>query len=243
MPGRIQSIFSQLTKLPSATTDSDAQVGLGIRSSFTKPSLSGHFLYTGRCRQLILERVVQSRGLTIDRFYIPPFTVEKGDIVILELPNGPNFMEVLSRMVDLLTRKQEISNVTINADFVFVNHIVEKEWTRFFLPMTVGRFIKRNANPSDRNVNNVYDLCDLKPTTQIRRLPGNHRKILSMLTALSWTNNIIFDLAGVDPTGGKKAYNLAKENARSGGTVILLDNYDDFKNDCTKYIKYEMVSR
>jgi hypothetical protein len=52
MSGSSQGIFSQLTKLPSATADGDAQVGLGIRSSFTKPSLSGHFLYTGRWWQL-----------------------------------------------------------------------------------------------------------------------------------------------------------------------------------------------
>jgi hypothetical protein len=38
MSGSSQGIFSQSTKLPSATADSDAQVGLGIPSSFTKPS-------------------------------------------------------------------------------------------------------------------------------------------------------------------------------------------------------------
>jgi len=48
MAGSSLGNFRQLTKLPSATADTDAQVGLGIRSSFTKPSLSGHFLYIGR---------------------------------------------------------------------------------------------------------------------------------------------------------------------------------------------------
>jgi hypothetical protein len=47
MSGNSEGEFSQLTKLASATADSGAQVGFGIRSSFTKPSLSGHFLYTG----------------------------------------------------------------------------------------------------------------------------------------------------------------------------------------------------
>jgi hypothetical protein len=53
MSGSSQGVFSQLTKLPPATADSDTQVGLGIRSSFTKPSLSGHFLYTGRWAQFL----------------------------------------------------------------------------------------------------------------------------------------------------------------------------------------------
>jgi hypothetical protein len=51
MSGSSQGIFRQLVKLPSATAAGDAQVGLGIRYSLTKPSLSGHFLYTGRCAQ------------------------------------------------------------------------------------------------------------------------------------------------------------------------------------------------
>lgn len=186
--------------------------------------------------------MVQSKGLTIDNFYIPPFTVDRGDIVIIELPNGPHFIEVLFKMVDVLTRRQDVPEVSVDADFKFVDHITETGWTRFFRPMTVGRFIKQHGNPANKIVDKVYDLCDVKPSTEIRRMPGNHRKILSMLNTLSWTNNLIFDLVGVDPTGGEKAYDLARENTRNGGTVILLDNYDDFKNDCTRYIKYELVS-
>lgn len=186
--------------------------------------------------------MVQSKGLTIDNFYIPPFTVNKGDMVIIELPNGPHFSEVLFKMVDLLTRRQESPDIHVSADFKFVSHITETGWKRFFRSMTVGRYIREHSNPTNKIVDKVYDICNIKPSTEIRRMQGNHRKILSMLNTLSWTNNFIFDLVGVDPTGGAKAYDLAKENIRNDGTVILLDNYDDFKNDCTRYIKYELVS-
>lgn len=178
----------------------------------------------------------------IDDFYIPPFTVSKGDVVIIELPNGPHFTDVLFKMVDILTRREDSPNISVIGDFKFVGHIAESGWRRFVRPMTVGRFIKQHGNPANKIVDKVYDLCDIKPSTEIRRMPGNHRKILSMLTTLSWTNNLIFDLLGVDPTGGEKAYDLAKDNIRNGGTVILLSNYDDFKNDCTMFIKYELVS-
>jgi hypothetical protein len=50
-------IFPFFYKLHSLTADCGAQVGLGIRSSFTKPSLSGHFLYTGRYAPFFLDRV------------------------------------------------------------------------------------------------------------------------------------------------------------------------------------------
>jgi hypothetical protein len=44
MSGSNQSIFSQLTKLPSAPAESDAQVGLGIRSSLLQNLSAGRHL-------------------------------------------------------------------------------------------------------------------------------------------------------------------------------------------------------
>jgi hypothetical protein len=185
--------------------------------------------------------MIQSNGLTIDKFYIPPFTVNKGEMVVIELPNGAPFMEALFKFVDVLTRRVHVSNVIIDADFKFADHFVESRWLSFFRPMTIGRYIKRHANPADQNIGRIYDLCDVKPSTQIVRLPGTQRKLLSILTALSWTNNIIFDLMGVDPMGGMRAYSLAKEIVSNGGSVILLDNCDEFKNDCSWYVKFQIV--
>jgi hypothetical protein len=187
--------------------------------------------------------MLQSSGFTVDKFYIPPFTVHAGEIVIIELPNGAPFIEVMSKVVNLLTGKEEDPNVTVTTDFRFVNHIIETGWIRFFRPMTVGRYVKLYGNPLNKSADKVYSLCDLKPNTEIRRMPGNHRKLLSMLTTLSWTNRIIFDLIGVDPTGGELAYGLAKETAANGGAVVLLDNYGDFKNDCTRYLKYQVIGK
>jgi hypothetical protein len=194
-----------------------------------------------RCGQLILDRLIQTSGLRIDKFYIPPFTVDKGDFVVIELPDLQYFTEVLFKLVDILTKKKTPPGVTVKTEFTFVEDIVETGWTRFFRPMTVGRYIKIKGNPSDRALNKIYEICDFKSTTRINRLPGNQRKLLSMLTTLSWTNNIIFDYRGVDLVGAQTIHGLVKETIHAGGTVILLDNYDDFKNDRTKFIKYEMV--
>lgn len=52
----VYNVLTFFYKFHSLTADSDAQVGLGIPLSFTKPSLSGHFLYTGRCRQFLMDK-------------------------------------------------------------------------------------------------------------------------------------------------------------------------------------------
>ncbi|NOS94564.1 MAG: hypothetical protein HOP30_21850 [Cyclobacteriaceae bacterium] len=185
--------------------------------------------------------MIQSSGLTIDKFYIPPFTVDAGDIVVIELPDGQYFSEVLLKLVDILTSKNTHPSITVKTEFTFVKHIVETGWARFFRPMTVGRYIKIQGNPADGALNNIYEICDFKSTMPLNRIPRNQKMMLSMLTTLSWTKNIIFDFRGVDPVGAQTIYSLVKEKIHNGGTAILLDNYDDFKNDCTKFIKYEMV--
>ena len=48
-------------------------------------------------------------GATIGRFYIPPFTVSPGEVVIIGFPGGPYFMETVRLMVPLL---REISPFT-----------------------------------------------------------------------------------------------------------------------------------
>ncbi len=185
--------------------------------------------------------MVQSTGIRIKEFYIPPFTVDKGETLIIQLPNGLPFTELLFMLVDILTGREKADSVVVKEDFQFAKHITETGWTRIFRPLTVGRYIKDAANPDSKVPNAIYELTDIKPTTKIKRLGGNQRKLLSLLTAFSWTNNIIFDLVGVDPVGGQKAYDLVKEQIGNTGIAILVDNYDDFKDDCTKFVKFEMV--
>ncbi|MBA4056451.1 MAG: hypothetical protein C0490_17175 [Marivirga sp.] len=59
MSGNSQGIFSQLTKLPSATADSDTQVGLGILpiviGIIYQALLIRPFLIHGRWQQYILK--------------------------------------------------------------------------------------------------------------------------------------------------------------------------------------------
>jgi hypothetical protein len=183
--------------------------------------------------------VVQSKGIKIDNFYIPPFKLDKGDIVVIQLPSGPYFSGLLFRLVDILTGKEKNENVELTAGLKFVNQVIETGWSRIFRPLTVERYIKRRGNPASELTQRVYETKDLKPKTRISRLPGNPRKLLSLLTTLSWTDKIIFDLAGVDPVGGQEVFNLVKRQISNSGATILIDLCDQFKDDCTTLIKFE----
>jgi hypothetical protein len=173
----------------------------------------------------------------VDKFLVPSFILSKGDILIIKFPNVPYFRPVELKMIDMLTGKQHNDLIKINTPLKYVEHIVEKSfWYRFF-PMTVGGYLDKYANKSNPIYKTIYESKWITAKTQIQTIPGNPRRQLSLYATLSWTNNIIFDFSGVDPHGGQQIYSFVKAVTQSGGSAILFDFTDDFKNDCTIFIE------
>ncbi|MBL0741430.1 hypothetical protein [Chryseolinea lacunae] len=185
------------------------------------------------------ESVLVSNGIQIDNLYIPPFTLERGTIVVIQLPSGFHFSRQLFRLVDFFTGTEEHDAVAVQAKLKFANHIIEEGWTRFFYPLTVGRYIKKSANPTSDLAQQIYEAERLRPDTCISTLPGGTRKMLSLLSVFSWTDKIVFDLMGSDPMGGQEAFNLVRKQIGRSGAAILIDHNDEFKNDCTKFVVAE----
>ncbi len=77
----------------------------------------------------------------------------------------------------------------------------------------------------------------------MNQLAGTPKKLLSLYTTLSHTNNILFDVAGQDPVGAEKTYTIVKEVVQNGGSAILFDCFTRMKNDCTKYIELEWINK
>lgn len=173
----------------------------------------------------------------VDNCYIPAFTLSMGDIIIIQLPNGPYFRPIELKMIDILTGKQPNDKIEIIKPSKYVEHIVERSfWYRLF-PMTVGGYLDKYANKSNPIYKTIYDTKWITPKTKIEILAGNPRRQLSIYATLSWTNNIIFDLGGVEPQGGQQIYSIVKAVVKSGGSAILFDNNDEFRNDCTRFIE------
>lgn len=119
----------------------------------------------------------------------------------------------------------------------FVEHINSNGLRYLLFPLTVRKYIKKHANSTNEIYKNIYWIERIKPTTRIDELSGTFRKFLSLYVTLSWTNAIIIDLAGVDPQGGQDTYEILKDLMKNGGSAILIDNYDEFKNDCTTFLE------
>ena len=187
--------------------------------------------------------LIECRGVYKDRYYVPPFTLDKGEVVILFLFGGAHFYDLSMFLVDIFTGQTKIESVTVNQPLKFVEHFKEPTFRRLFFPVTIGQYLKKNSGRDKETAEKVFNLGYLDKKTHVNSLNGDRRKILSLYTTLSNSRNIVFDLVGIDPLGAQRTYNIVKEYAKNGGSAILLNNFPDFKDDCTKYIKLEVINK
>lgn len=69
----------------------------------------------------------------------------------------------------------------------------------------------------------------------------NSSKKLFLYATLYKTNNIVFDLTGLDPKGGIEIYKIVKSVVKNGGSAILIDYSVEMKNDCTTFIEMQSL--
>lgn len=185
--------------------------------------------------------LLQFHQQTVDDFLIPSFRLTKGEIVIIQIPNKPFFYSVERTLIGILTGKTPNDKVEILSTFKYAAHFKESWFRGRFLPMTVGTYLNKNANKSNPVYKRIYDIPWMTPKIKVQTLADTPRRQLSIYATLSWTSNLIFDLAGVDPQGGQDIYDFVKTIVQQGGSAILFDWSNGFKNDCTAFVQAEYL--
>ena len=186
--------------------------------------------------------LIECKGIRTDKFYIPPFELNQGEIIVLGLFGGQHFYETEMYLNDILTGKTVNESVTVNKPLTFVEHFIEPSLRRMFYPVSVGEYLKKYANQESHFAKKIYEWYGITNKTKVNTLAGNPRSRLSLYATLTRTNNILFDLVGQDPLGAEESYAIVKENVKNGGAAILLDNFNDKKLDCTRYIELQWTS-
>lgn len=174
---------------------------------------------------------------TLCGLIIPSFSLKKGDMAVIQIPSGPSYYPVKHEMVSRLTGKTPSEGIEVFSPFKYADYIWERGLKYRFFPLTVGGYLEKNANSNSPFSKKIYECSWITPKTKIQTLAGTPRRQLSVYAALSWTNQIIFDLPGVGPEGGEDIYNTVKTVVDAGGAAILIDWSDDFKKDCKVFIR------
>jgi hypothetical protein len=186
--------------------------------------------------------LIDFKGLKTNDFYIPPFTLSEGEIIVLNLQNGMHFYELSMWIKDLFTQKIKHESIIVNSPLSFVDYFKESFWRRNVFPVTVKEFLKKNADAKSNYAGKIYDITWITDATRVNTLAGTPRKMLTLYATLSKTNNIVFDLSGVDPIGGEQIYDIVKAVVKNGGSAILLDHCPEMKNNCTRYLEVEFFN-
>ncbi|MFC0516407.1 hypothetical protein ACFFGT_19525 [Mucilaginibacter angelicae] len=176
-----------------------------------------------------------------NNFIVPAFQINEGEIVVIELPGGALFRPLLSEIKNMLTGAVAGSPVEINSEFRFVEHFKESFFNSCFSPVTIGSYHQKYANRPNLVYEKIYSTPGLTKRAKVNTLTVDVKKKLELYTTLSWTNRLIFDLASVDPKGGTEIFGIVKHAIMPKGAAILIDHCDEFKNQCTTFIKVNYI--
>jgi hypothetical protein len=116
--------------------------------------------------------MVHSTGFKIDNFFVPPFTVQQGEVLIIDIGNGPYIVSLRDRLLNIFSKRESCNNVIVKDPFTPVTHIEESAWQRLFTRPTVKKHIKNAGNPGSQLPNKIYDTADINPKTKINELAG-----------------------------------------------------------------------
>lgn len=186
--------------------------------------------------------LIECKGIRTEDYYIPPFTLKKGEMLVLNLQNGMHFYNLSMQLKDIFSGKVKHERVAINSALSFVDYFKEPAWRRALYPVTVKEFLKKNSNTKNRSADKIYDIKWITGATKVNTLAGSPRKLLTLYATLSKTKHIVFDLSGIDPRGTEEIFNIVKEEIKNDGAAILLDHCANMKQNCSKYLEAEIFN-
>ncbi|MEJ1239249.1 hypothetical protein WBG78_14025 [Chryseolinea sp. T2] len=186
--------------------------------------------------------VIESRGFELDQFYFPPFDLKEGELLNLYVHSGGHFFDLESKLVDIFSGKEKVPQVTIYQPMHFVENFYEFRYRRFLLPVTVSGFLKKAANPEQISRITSAGGFDIKPNTPLIALSNYERRLIALLAASSRSENLIFDLVGIDPVNAISFLERMKKMTAEGASAILINNFgdDNEKSYCDKNVEIEI---
>ena len=170
--------------------------------------------------------IIESKGIKTDKYFIPPFHLQQGEIVIIYLYHGAHFYDTEMELVKIFTSKTFHQNVKICKPLTFIADFKESKLRHLFYPVTAGEY------SVDNSIDNKI---------KVRTLSRYQQKLLSLYAAFTHSAAIVFDLRGLGAIEAEETYEVVKTYVKNGGAAILLEGYNEMKDDCTKFITIEWL--
>lgn len=183
--------------------------------------------------------LIKNKGIRKKDYFIPPFELESGEIVVLFLKNGSHYSETVTFLRNIFSGIVKNQSISIAEEFTFVEDFSESKVRQFLSPTTVSNYLNKNANLENYYSKKIYQETWIKESTRIHTLAGTTRKLLTLYSVLSNKSNIILDISGLDPNGVDLIFREIQGSVKNGGSAIILDSFEDLKTKNTKFIELQ----
>lgn len=182
--------------------------------------------------------LIESKGFSLDNYYVPPFYLQKGELLIVDINRNVPFLRFELLLANILLGKESDENITINSPFLFTGRDWNESWFKStFKPTTVKQYMSQYI-PHYRNIIETinyldHNFLDLNGEDRMSSLEGTPFRLISIFTALAKSKYIFTDMIGLDPNGTRLTWDIINENIENGGSCIILD-----QSEWSNYIKY-----
>ncbi|MDP5200048.1 hypothetical protein [Flavobacterium sp. DG2-3] len=183
--------------------------------------------------------VLENKGIKTDTYYIPPFVLYEGEIIVLYLHNGEHLYDTEVFLRDIFCGKTKHENVTLYRKMTFVEYFKRSYFRDTFFPLTVKRYLKKNTNLKSPLSRKIFEEKWIKPETKLEKIPGTPRKLLTLYATLSKTKDIVFDLGALDDEGYEYSFKIVEGIVKDGGSAILLHCFDNMQGYASKIVALE----
>jgi len=178
--------------------------------------------------------LIESKGFYIEKYYMPPFCVKKGELLVIDINKDIPFYKFELLMANILSGKNIDENITINSPFLFTGRVWKESWfASTFCPTTIKKYIKQdvfNYKSIIETVNNLdsnfLELKYLKEDDKMSSLEATPFRLISILTAFAKNRYIFTDMMGQAPNGIKLTWDIINENIENEGSCIILDQLE-----------------
>jgi ABC-type lipoprotein export system ATPase subunit len=182
--------------------------------------------------------IIENKGLKTEKFYLPPFKLNEGEIVIIKLLNDITTSETENTLIELLCGEKKNENIDIYKQLTFVkNKIKLPFFYTLFHKLTVGKYLKINSNIDNEFSKKIYEIDWISSKTLIERLAGGPRKKLSLYATLSKNKYILFDLIAIDNKNRNEIFEIVRKSTKNYGAAILIDCHEGLEKVGDKHIE------
>ena len=193
--------------------------------------------------------MVESAGFEWKGFYVPAFTLCKGEMVRLWIqiipPEGNiSGYQLAKEIRSILIRRKSISGLSIYSNISFAEDINESRIKSLIAPLKVAGYLRKKRKLSREVSDSIMQKLQLSGREKMTEVQSKNRRLLSIASLYEAESCVAFDYYGLCPTAEEAVTELIKDKTNQGKSAIAFDNlYYLTQKEPYAFIKRVIVKR